>query len=143
MDSLHSTLVQLKPKIHLNQWQNDYEHKHKIANTHQYWWHAHDSHYFQNCQWKLIFIEFLNIFIFLHIGLIVCSMSSFIILLFSWWYVHIATLCVNVNESTYNSFFVKGLYGIMKFLIKLFWEVIFFTISKFIAQYNVLCLVPL
>jgi hypothetical protein len=128
MDSLHNALVQLKPKINLNQWQNDYGHNHKIANTHQYWWHAHDSHYFQHCQWELIFIRFLNILIFLRIGLIIYSMSSFIILLFSWRYVHIVALCMNMNESTYNSLFVKGIYGIMEFLIELFWEVIFFTI---------------
>jgi hypothetical protein len=79
---------------------------------------------------KLILIKFLYILVLLHIGLIIFSMCSFLflsqLLFFSWWFVYAITLYMNGN--IYNSLFAKNLYGIMKFFIELFWEVMFFMI---------------
>lgn len=79
---------------------------------------------------KLILIKFLYILILLQIGLIIFSICSFLffsqILYFSWWFVYTITLYMNGN--IYNSLFAKNLYGIMKFFIELFWEVMFFMI---------------
>ncbi len=78
---------------------------------------------------KLILIKFLYILVFLHVGLIIFSMCNFLvfsqILFFFWWFVY-ATLYMNGN--IYNSHFTKNLYGIMKFFIELFWEVMVFMI---------------